>query len=58
MPYEEHFCKIILNLGQQIRRFRLKFFFVLYFSAGGNFVRQFGTVLGNLSRGLYEEHSY
>ena len=47
---EEHFCEIILKLGQwSRRRYRLKVF--LFFSFGGHFVQRSRTILALLIEG-------
>ena len=53
--YEEHFCEISFNFGPWLRRCLLKIF--LFFSSGGHFVWQSGTInLCNFYRGHYGEH--
>ena len=54
--YEEHFCEMILNLDQWLRRrCRVKTF--LIYSSSGLFVRWSGTICAMLVEGIMRNNS-
>ena len=53
MPYGEHLCEIIFNLGQQLENMLFKEFSI--FSSGDLLVSR-AKLFGNFDKGPYKEH--
>ena len=53
--HREHSCEVIRNLDQLLRRCRIKIF--LFWSSGGPFVQQSGTICAIMIEGIMRNNS-